>query len=169
MMTAETTMMNALGYGADDLVENRAGRLSAAQRDRLSRNARRALLIGVLVVAGIGLAATILIYLGSVNSSVILNIVGISLTVINAVIVVVIAQNRGRIMADLRAGTVTPLTGALTRTVRVQNRLVTYVLKVENQEVQVSREVFAAFTDGGRYRLYRTPGSKTLVGAEALR
>lgn len=168
-MTTQTDVMTALGYGADDLAENRAGRLSAAQRERLQRSARRALLIGALIVIGIGLAATVLLYLGRVSDSTILNIVGIALTVVNAVIVVVIAQNRGRITADLRAGTVSALTGTLTRTVRVQSRLVIYLLKVENQEIQVSRVVFAAFTDGGRYRLYRTPASKTLVGAEALR
>jgi hypothetical protein len=168
-MTTENNLMAVLGYGADDLAENRAGRLSAAQRERLSRSARRALLIGVLIVVAIGLAAALFIYLGSVNGSVILNIVGLALTVINAVIVVVIAQNRGRTGADLRAGTVTALTGRLTRTVRVQNRLVTYVLKVNDEEVQVSRALFAAFSDGGRYRLYRTPASKTLVGAEVLR
>lgn len=160
--------MAALGYGAPDLAENQAGRLSAAQRERLRKSAGRALVIGVLIVVGVGLAATILLYLGRLNGSVILNIVGIALTLVNAVILVTLVQNRLRVGGDLNAGTVTAVTGTVARTVRVQNRLVTYVLKLGDEEINVSRAVFATFADGGRYRLYRTPASKTLVGAEAL-
>lgn len=166
-MTA-ADIMAALGYGAADLAENQAGRLSAAQRDQLQKSARRALMIGVLIVVGIGLAATLLLYVGRLNESIILNIVGIALTLVNAVILVTVVQNRLRIGGDLSAGTVTAVSGTLARTVRVQNRLVTYVLKVGDQEINVSRAVFSTFADGGRYRLYRTPVSKALVGAEPL-
>ncbi len=170
MATAATkplpTLGEALSINEQDLAANRAGRLSEGQKRRLQRSWRRTLTILIAVVAGVGLVATLTLFFGQRNGSSILIGIGIVLTVINAVIVGIGAQSYLRTSGDLRAGSVAVVTGVVSHTVRVSGRTATYVLKLDGQEVIVPKPVFFAIEDGKRYRLYRAPSSKTLVGAE---
>jgi uncharacterized protein (AIM24 family) len=45
-------------------------------------------------------------------------------------------------------------------------RVAVYVLKLNGEEINVSKSVFFAFRDGVAYRLYRAPASRILLTAE---
>lgn len=160
------TLAEALNITAEDLTANRAGQLSAAQKERLQRGWRRTLLILISVIVFVGLLATLALFFGQRNESSVLVAVGIALTVINAVIVGVGAQSYLRTSNDLRAGKISELRGVVSHTVRVSGRVATYVLKLDGQEVVVPKPVFFAIEDGKPYRVYRAPASKTVLAAE---
>jgi len=162
----------ALRFTPDDLAANQAGELGADQRARLAKSERRALLIVVALVVSVAVGATLLLYLGGENNSPVLSVVGISLTALNAVILAIGGGGRLRMRDDLTTGRVEALTGNVGRVVRVQGRIVTYVLTVESdtgvQRFNVPRATFNAFVDGARYRLYRTARARTLIAAERV-
>jgi hypothetical protein len=160
------SLADVLNFSADDLAANRAGVLSGAQKARLERGWRRTFWIIMALVVGCSLAATILLFLGQQNGSPILSIIGIAVTVINAALVGLGAQSYLRASRDLRGGRVATLNGVVTHTIRVSGRAATYILKVDGQEIVVSKPVFFAFEEGKQYRLYRAPASKTLLAAE---
>lgn len=160
------TLPEALNFTDADLVANRAGELSDAQQDRLRRIWRRTLGILVVSVIGIGLAATIILYLAQRNESSVLTLVGIVLTVVNALVVGIGAQSYLRTSSDLRGGSIVEISGVVSHTMRVSGRVATYVLRLDGQEVIVPRPVFFAVEEGKRYRLYRAPATRTLLAAE---
>jgi hypothetical protein len=170
----DTALMAALGFNAADLDANRAGRLSDGQRERLARSGQRSLRLLIGVAAAIVMGAALLLYLGQRSGSPILGLIGVSMTVINAVVLAFGARSRLRLRDDLQTGRVLAVTGAVHRIVRVQSRIVTYVLAVDDVpgeasgRLSVSRRVFNAFEEGKRYRLYQTAGSRLLVAAEKL-
>jgi uncharacterized membrane protein YidH (DUF202 family) len=166
-MSAErAALADVLNFSAEDLAANRAGALSDAQKARLARGWRRTLWIIVALVVGFGLVATILLFLGQQNASPILSVIGVTITVINAVIVGLGAQNYLRTSSDLRGGRVATISGIVSHTIRVSGRTATYVLKVDGQDIIVPKPVFFAIEDAKPYRLYRAPASKTLLSAE---
>lgn len=160
--------MAALEFTDDDLAANREGRLSAAQAERLHRLRRRAMTVGVSVVAAIGVIATVFLFLGQYNGSSILSLVGIGVTICNAAVAGVMLRNWLRLGADLRAGAVQTLNGKVEHTLRVVGRVPTYILTIDGQELQVGRPVFFAIHENERYRLYRAPGSRILLTAELM-
>jgi hypothetical protein len=166
-MSAErAALADVLNFSAEDLAANRAGSLSDAQKARLARGWRRTFWIILALVVGFGLTATILLFLGQRNASPILSVIGIAITMLNAVIVGLGAQNYLRTSSDLRGGRVAAVSGVVTHTIRVSGRIATYILKVDGQEIVVSKPVFFAIEDAKPYRLYRTPASRTLFAAE---
>jgi uncharacterized membrane protein YidH (DUF202 family) len=162
------TLDEALNISSEDLAANRAGRLSEAQGRRLQRGWRRTLAILIAVVVIVGLIATVALFFGQRNSSSILTLVGIVLTVINAVIVGIGAQSYIRTSSDLRGGSIAEVSGVVKHTVRVSGRVATYVLTLDGQEVIVPKPVFFAIEEGKPYRLYRAPASKTVLAAEPV-
>lgn len=164
--TAPDALMDVLRFTAADLAANRDGRLSEPQKDRLARSWRRMLWIVIAVIMGIGFGATLILYFAQENDSTILSIIGIILTIINALVVGLGAQSYLRTSRDLRDGRVAVLDGVVSHTIRVAGRVATYILKVDGQEVVVAKPVFFAFEDGKPYRLYRAPNTKTLFSAE---
>lgn len=162
------TLDEALNITEADLVANRAGRLSDAQKFRLTKGWRRTLWIVIGLVIAVGFGATLALFFGQQSGSLVLTFVGILLTVINAMIVGVGAQGYMRTSRDLRSGSISEISGVVSHTIRVSGRVATYVLKVDGQEVVVPRPVFFAVEDGKPYRLYRAPASKTLLAAEPL-
>jgi len=162
------TLDEALSITEADLAANRAGRLSEAQKLRLTKGWRRTLWIVIGLVIVVGFGATLALFFGQQGGSLVLTFVGILLTVINAMIVGVGAQSYMRTSRDLRTGSVSEMSGVVSHTIRVSGRVATYVLKVDGQEVVVPRPVFFAVEDGKPYRLYRAPASKTLLAAEPL-
>lgn len=162
-------LMTALGFSEDDLLANREDRLSAAQEAQLRRGWRRTLLIGIgLLIAGI-FGATLLLFLGQQNQSPVLTVMGLAVTVLNALVVGLGAQHAMRYNADVNSGKVERLSGPITHTVRVYSgRAAAYVLKIDGQELNVAKPIFHAFVENGRYTLYRSAGSRTLLSAEPL-
>jgi hypothetical protein len=167
-LTQKSPLMDVLNFSAADLAANHEGRLSEAQTARLKRIWRRTLTIIVGLVLGVGLTATILLFVAQTNGSAILNFIGIALTVINATIVGLGAQSYLRTSGDLRAGRVAEVSGTVSRTIRLSGRAATYVLRVDGQELVVTKPLFAVIEDGKAYRFYRAPASKTLLAAEPL-
>ena len=161
-----TALADALGFSDQDLAANRDGRLSETQKARLTRGWRRTLWILIAVVIGFGLVATILLFVAQRNNSPILTVIGILVTVINATIVGLGAQSYLRTSSDIHGERVTAISGVVSHTIRVSGRVATYVLKLDGQEVVVSKPVFFAVEDGKAYHLYRAPASKTLLAAE---
>lgn len=159
-------LTEALGFSADDLAANRAGQMSAAQQQRLLRGWRRTLWIVIGLIVLLGLLATTLLFLAQQHDSPILTAIGILVTLINATIVGLGAQSYLRTSGDVRAGVVASSSGVVGHTIRVTGRVLTYVLKVDGQEIVVSKPVFYAVEDGQAYRFYRAPASKTLLSAE---
>jgi len=80
-------LSEALQFTEEDIAANREGRLSPAQQARLRRGFRRTLIAGIIGIIVIGLGATTLIFLGQQNNSMVLVVLGIALTVLNAFIV----------------------------------------------------------------------------------
>lgn len=166
--------MDALKFTPDDLTANRAGTLGESQRQQLQQMGRRSLRLMIALVVVIALGAALLIYAGVTGESPVTSAIGISLTAVNAVILALGVGSQLRLRDDLASGRVLTEIGIIRRIVRVQNRLVTYVLSFEDsrtgtpERLSVSKAVFNAFADGERYRLYRTARAKRLVGAEAV-
>lgn len=163
--------MQALQFTSDDLAANRLGVVGPSQAARLRRTLRRALIIGLIILAlGVLLAAACL-YFGDRNDDGVLTLVGIALTVFNAIVVGFLVQWWLRARMDLHQPLLAA-TGLLHRTVRARpnGQLLGFVLRLEDSpfEVRVSRQVFNAFSDGAAYRLYRAAGSRQLLSAEEV-
>ncbi|MCC6802480.1 MAG: hypothetical protein IT319_06325 [Anaerolineae bacterium] len=166
MSVERAALADVLNFSAEDLAANRAGNLSNSQKARLARGWQRTVGIIVGLVVGFGLLATILLFLGQRNESPILSIIGVIITVVNAVLVGLGAQSYLRTTSDLRGGRVAVLDGVVSHTIRVTGRAATYILKVDAQEIIVPKVVFFAFEESKPYRLYRAPASRTLLSAE---
>ncbi len=160
--------MQALGFNGDDLRENRAGRMSEGQKERIRRGWRRTLIAIVVVLVVVIILATALIFIGQQNDSPVLTMIGIFLTVINAVVMGFGIQNGLRVNRDLSSGNVEITRGLVTHTIRVFRRAPTFVLKIDDVTMVVPKPVFLAIEDGKRYALYRAPASRTLLSAEAI-
>lgn len=157
----------ALGFSAEDLIANQAGRLTGAQQERIRRASRRFLLIGVAGIVVIGLGAAVLIFLGQQNNSAVLYLIGLVLTIVNAAIVGLLVQNYLRAQSDL-AQPPRAEKGIINRTLRISGRTPTYTLRIGDQQIIVNKPTFNAFIDGAVYTLYRSAGSKALLSAEMI-
>ncbi len=166
---ARPSLAEALTFSSDELNANRDGRLTDGQAARLLREWRRARtpLIGALIV--IGMLATVFLFFGGENDSPVLNVIGAGLTLVNAAIVGVAANTWLRTRRDVRDGRVEMLEGELRHTIRINRRVRVYMLDIAGQRLAVPRQVFNAFEEGARYRLYRAPYTGLLLSAERLR
>jgi len=162
------TLAEALRFTDDDLRANRDGRLSDAQIYLLRAAWQRALIIAVVALIIIGLIAALLIYQGQQPDSAVLSVIGVALTLVNAAIMGLLAQNTIRLNADLRASSLIVTRGTVTHTVKIYNRAASYLLDIEGERLIMSKSVFFAFADKESYALYRTASSKTLLSAERV-
>ena len=80
----EADLMQALAFTADDLRANRAGQLSQPQQDHLRAVRKRNARVGMAIVFAFVLVATGLLFAGQRNESSILGLIGILMTMINA-------------------------------------------------------------------------------------
>jgi hypothetical protein len=168
MMIANPDLMRLLQFDESDLANNRAGLLSAAQRERLTKQRGRAALVNGVAVVIILLIAAVLLFIAQRNNNVFALFIGIALTVVNALLLARTAQGWLRIAGDLARDEVDMLEGKVERTVRVIGRVLVYVLKVGGRELTVTKEVFNAVGEGRRWRFYRARYSGTLLSAEAV-
>lgn len=169
--TTLTPLPVALNFTDDDLEANRAGQLSERQLYRIQSGWRRLLIIGVLALIGIGFVATVLIFLGNQHESPILTVLGLALTLVNALVMGTGVQMRIRMNRDLRQVEESGLLiteGKVKHTLQVIRRSSFYWLEVKDERINVSKTTFFAVEENARYRLYRLPFSKTLLSAEKL-
>lgn len=160
--------MDVMSFTADDLAANRQGNLSTAQADRLKRNRQRTTIIGVVAFFVIVILATIFLFVGQQSESTILIVIGGLLTVLNAVMIGMIARGYLRTSADLRAGSVEILEGDLERVVRRGRQQDNYLLRIDGASLYVTKEIFLQFRHETPYRIYRSRWSGVLLSAEPL-
>lgn len=166
-MMADSDLMRLLDFDKDDLNANRRGQLSARQQARLRRTRSRATALNVLLLVFIVLCATGALYLAQTRNSIVGLLIGILLTVVNAILMARTLQNWLRVAEDLRTQRVEALSGAVERTVRVVGRAIIYVLKVGGREFIAPKAVFNTVPEGERWHFYRAPRSGTLLSAES--
>ncbi len=167
--TSNRRLMQLLGFDADDLRANQTGQLSDRQRSRLLAIRRRVLLINLAILLVVIFVAALLIFLGG-RGSPILTLVGIGLTLLNALVMGFFVRSMLRLTADLQAGEVETLNGKAAHTVRVMARRATlYIVRIGEREIVVDQSVFESFASDARYRVYRAPRSGVLLAAEAVR
>ncbi len=166
--TERPWLARALDFTPADLDANRAGRLSDLQAARIRQGAARTRLITVSAVIGLTLAATLAIFLGQQNDSALSTFAGITLAVINAAVVAIGAWHYLRLARDFNNGQVLTLTGAVTRTVRLNGRAVSYVLGVGDQRLVVTKDAFNAFEEGRAYRVYLSASARRVLAAESV-
>lgn len=159
-------LMPLLGFDAAALAANRQGELSAAQRDRLRRSQRRLIGIGLGAFFGLALAATLSLFTAQTAAAPLMSLVGLLLTLINALLVGLFARQWLRLSADLRGQQVEVLSGQLERVIKATGRMNNFILRIEGHDLAVNKEIFKAFQHQARYRVYRTRHSQLLLSAE---
>lgn len=159
-------LMGPIGFDAADLAANRAGKLSAAQVDELTRLQGRTLLIGAGGFLGFGLVATIFLFFGSGEALWLLTFLGIFVTFLNAIFVGMLARQWMRLRADIDGGTIDIIEGELERVVLPDKRVGNYLLRIDDNEFYVKKNVFQLFRHEVDYRFYRTLHSRVLLAAE---
>lgn len=167
-MADATTLQQALRFSDADLSANREGHLSDSQQIMLQTRKTRLMLIGLFIFFGLAFIATLFIFLGSnpANSG-ILTLIGIGLTICNALMVGIIFRGWLKLNSDTSAKRVDKIHGKLERVLKpVNRRIITYIIRIQNTETVVSKEVFTAFTHEQSYILYRTPYTGILLSAE---
>ena len=166
-MTAATTdLPAALDFSAADLDANRLGKLSLSQIDHLKNIRRRKTLAAAILFAALVLAATILVYFGQVNRSLILLGAGAMLTLVNAVGLGRAGRAYMRVEGDLRSGQVEALVGDVERVLRRGRAIDSFLLRIDGAELKVTKDVFMGFRHEAYYRVYRTSYSRLLLSAE---
>jgi len=160
------TLMQPLAFTADDLVANRQGQLGANQRQRLQKLQNRALLIGVAGFFGFALTATILLFFGSENALIVMSFLGVFVTILNAIFVGMFARQYMRLRADLTSGEIDIITGELQRVVKANGRMNNFLLRINDDEFYVKKELFKLFRHEVNYNVYQAQHSRVLLAAE---
>lgn len=163
----DNELMRELEFTADDLAANRAGQLSEVQIDRLRARRKRSIVTGIAMTLALAFVASLCIFSGLQGSAVLL-IIGVGLTLVSAVITGTFARYWMRLSADIRENAVTAFSGKLERVVKpVNQRVVTYLLRVGGAEFAVNKEQFKAFAHEAPYTLYRAKYTGMLLSAES--
>lgn len=161
-------LAQAIGFTEADLCANREGKLSQAQYEHLQKRKTRILLIGFGAFLILTILATLFLFMGSrPNHSSILSIIGIGLTICNALVVGIFFRGWLRLNADSNTETIIAIQGEVERVLKPLNRRVmTYIIRIHDIEVFVNKDVFIAFAPQGEYTIYRTRYSGILLSAE---
>jgi hypothetical protein len=159
-------LMQPMGFTPEDLAANHKGQLGAQQRQRLQSMQKRTLLIGGLGFFVIGITAATFLYFAQVNDALVLQWVGIFLTLINALFIGMYGRQWMLLNADIRNANVEVISGLMERVVQADNRMSNFLLRVDGNNFHVKKELFKLFRHEVPYRLYRTPRAKILLAAE---
>lgn len=155
----------ALKFTPDDLHDNRAGQLSEMQIYQLRVRRRQSILLGLGLTLVFTLIASFMLY----NATPIRLIIGIGVTLCNALVLGILGRYWMRLTADIRAERVDIISGELERVVKpVTRRITNYMLRIGQVEVIVPKETFKIFEHQTNYTLYRTPYTGTLLSAEKV-
>ena len=158
---------------ADALVDNRAGRLTAAQRSGLrnmSRGWRKSELQFAAIFAVIGL----LVWFaeGPARYAAVKPLVGIGFLVLAGALVVVSVLGGDPVTRDLREGRVLSVDGAIAKyTQHSSSRgssVTSHYAEVAGVVVETGPQAYAALPDAGIVRLFYLPHSRRLVNFEQL-
>lgn len=155
-----------LSFTESDLRANRDGKLSANQVAKLNRDKRRIASIALALFAAFVLLSTALIYVGQNSQNVIAFTGGFVLVLTNALTIGILGREFMRLDSDQRASAVDALAGKVDRVIKRGRRGDRYLLRIDNQDVYVTREILECFEQGARYRLYRARRSQLLLSAE---
>lgn len=161
------TLMPVLQFTKADLIANREGQLGESQRSRLQNLQTRAILIGLAGFFGFALLATIFLFFGSENGYLIMTLIGIFLTFCNAIFVGMFARQYMRLRADLDSGEIEIVSGEMERVVKADGRMNNFILRVNEEEFYVKKELFRLFRHEVPYNIYRSRHSAVLLAAEA--
>jgi len=159
-------LMQPLQFTQDDLTANRDGQLGDNQRARLQALQTRAILIGIGGFFGFALAATIFLFFGSENGLFVMTLIGIFVTFCNAIFVGMFARQYMRLSADLNGGEVEIISGEMERVVKPDGRMNNFLLRINDEEFYVKKDLFRLFRHEVNYNLYRSPHSRVLLAAE---
>ena len=168
MTEAASNLMTALQFTDSDLAANRQGRLSPAQSARIQRARRRQLLLAAMLFCFFVIGATVLLFAGQRAGNPILSGTGGALIVMNALLVGLVGRGSMRIGSDLRTDSVEVLAGEVERVLRRGRQGDSYLLRINGDDLRVSKEIFLEFRHECPYRIYRTNGSHMLLSAEAI-
>ena len=165
--TSTLTLIQALGFTPDDLKVNRTGQMSELQHFNLRVQRRRAIASGMGILFIVILIASVLIFIGQKQDSLILKIVGIGITICNAALAGIFFRYWMRLSADINAKEARIISGTLERIIKPVNRhVLNYMIRVSNIEVIISEEAFEVFIHQEKYILYRAPYTGVLLSAE---
>lgn len=162
-MSERAELMSRLRFTADDLEANQAGTLSDTQEERMRQQQSRLLLIGTSTFIAAVFLATLFLFVGQRNQSLVLSIIGVLLTMVNALWIGSVARQWMRLSADLRENKVDVLDGVLERILRPTRYGQNYVVRIAGQDFAVDKETFKVFQHQAPYRFYRTPHMRTLL------
>lgn len=166
---AQTTeLMTHLRFTAADLAANRAGEFSEAQEARMRQEQSRLLLLGSGSFIAVVFIATIFLFIGQRNQTLVLSLIGVLLTLANALWVGTLARQWMRLNADLRENRAEVLEGPLERVLRPTRYGQNYLVRLEGHIFAVDKDTFKAFVHDAPYRFYRAPHTHTLLSVELL-
>ena len=159
-------LMQPLQFDQSDLSANREGHLGDNQRARLQSLQMNALLVGLGGFFGFALLATIFLFFGSENGYIVMTLIGIFITLVNALFVGMFARQYMRLRADLQDGEIDIIAGQMERVVKADGRMNNFLLRIEEEEFYVKKDLFRLFRHEVDYRIYRTKHSRVLLAAE---
>jgi hypothetical protein len=159
-------LMPHMHFDENDLQHNRAGKLGENQRERLQGLQMRALLIGAGGFFAFALLATSFLFFAQENNSLILNLLGIFTTFINAIFIGIFGRQWMRLRADLSDDAVDLIQGQMERVLRPDSRMNNFLLRIEGEEFYIKKDLFRLFRHEVEYILYRAPHSRVLLAAE---
>lgn len=168
VVSERSELMTRLRFTAADLAANQAGELSEEQETRLQRSQTRLLSIGAVSFIGAVFLATLFLFLGQKNQTLVLTMIGVLLTLVNALWVGTVARQWLRLGADLRAQRVEVIDGILERVLRPTRYGQNYLVRLSGQEFAIDKDTFKAFVHEEPYRFYRTPHTHTLLSVEHI-
>jgi hypothetical protein len=160
-------LMQAIGFTASDLAQNRQLQLTDKQREHLKKLQTRTLLIGVALFVFLAFVATLFLYLGQAQSQIIFTFVGIGMTMLNALALGYMARSWFRMSNDLKPdSTLIAHEGILERVLRPSGQVNNYILRINKHDFSVTKDVFKAFNHETHYTIYATKYSDVLLSAE---
>lgn len=156
----------ALNFTEEDLRANRLGELTIEQEERMRRDKRRSALVAALIFLVLVLISTALIFAGQIQDNSIMLVAGLGMTLVNALMVGYVGREAMRVDSDLRSGGVEELAGDVERVLRRGRNRDNYLLKIADQELHVTKDVFLQFEHMMPYRIYQTRLTHRLLSAE---
>lgn len=159
-------LMQPLEFNQADLIANRDGLLGDNQRARLQSLQTNALLVGIGGFFGFALLATIFLFFGSENGFLIMSLIGMFITLVNAIFVGMFARQYMRLRADLSDGDVEVIAGEMERVVKADGRMNNFILRIGDEEFHVKKDLFRLFRHEVTYTIYRAKHSRVLLAAE---
>lgn len=159
-------LKTVLNFTETDLRANRFGTLSATQIAKLNADKRRIALIALVLFVTFVVISTLLIFIGQNTQNATALVAGFVLILTNALTIGILGRELMRLDSDQRTSAVEALSGQVERVIKRGRRGDRYLLRIEDQDVYVTRETLDCFVQGARYRLYRTQRSHLLLSAE---